>query len=66
MKKPKLPVTALQADVDAIMKLVDHCKRQGISFFEGPAGLKFGFRRESIKPQLSDNMPKETGDEFIP
>ena len=68
-KTPDAPATLSQADVDAICRLIDHAKAAGIAFFEGPAGLKFGFRRESLRPQgtqIPGSLPRESGDDFIP
>lgn len=69
-RPPKAPSTealstGFSADVVAIMKLIDHAKAQGLLYFEGPQGVKFGFRREAQKP-LAIKQAREVGDDFIP
>lgn len=58
---------AVVAEVDAVIRLIDHCKKQGIAFFEGLGGVKFGFRRESVRPPApAVNHPSDEGDDWIP
>lgn len=63
---PDVTPTISHEDVSAICRLIDHAKKQGIAFFEGPAGIKFGFRRESLAPKVTSKQPAEAGDDFIP
>lgn len=48
-------------EADAIIKLIREAKREGVSIFEGPNGLKFAFRREAARA----NQPKEERDDWI-
>jgi len=46
-KTPKKePVPNAVDEVNAIIRLIDHCKRQGVAYFEGLNGIKFGIRAE--------------------
>lgn len=68
-KKPKkAPVSDFQAEADAILHLIREAKKQGVSFFKGPRGIEFGFRRESLKidENTHTSLPREVGDDFIP
>lgn len=58
-------VSEHDAEANAIMRLIDHAKKQGVSYFEGPRGIKFVFRKEAKR--TSDRaQPQEVGDEWIP
>lgn len=65
-KGASVPPPAVTAEVDAVIRLIDHCKKQGIAFFEGLGGVKFGFRRESVRPPALTRQPAEEGDDWIP
>jgi len=56
------------AEVDAICRLIDHAKAKGIRTFEGPAGIRFAFDRESRQngPGNGAVAPREVGDDWIP
>lgn len=54
---------AIAEKVDAIIRLIDHAKRQGVAYFRSPEVGEFGFRRED-KPIKQG--PREEGDGFIP
>lgn len=55
-------------DARAIMQIIDHAKARGLAFFEGPAGLKFAFKRETqpMGRTASRQSVVETGDDAIP
>jgi len=52
-------------EVNAIIRLIDHCKRQGVAYFEGLNGVKFGIRAERRENprQLLEELPNSG---FIP
>lgn len=64
---PAEPPRALSvADVDAIVRLISECRRQGVAQFEGPACLKFIFKRDQQRPAIAAGAAKVIGDEWIP
>lgn len=67
MPKPtkKSATSEYDAEAEAIMRLIDHAKKQGIAYFEGPRGIKFAFRKEVAK-KTNLAKPEEIGDEWLP
>lgn len=49
-------------DTDAIIRLIDHAKKQGIAFLEAPGGVKFGFRRAPSVPDGGLPLGKSADD----
>lgn len=71
-KKPPAPTSTekpaeflTDSDVSALCRLIDHCKRQEIAYFEGPKGLRFGFSRAGSGPR-PDSKVKDPDAHWIP
>jgi hypothetical protein len=64
-KPTKATTSTTSASADAIIRLIDHAKKQGIAYFKGPDGIEFTFRREAPKPNDAKAV-KDVGDDWIP
>ncbi|HZN64001.1 MAG TPA: hypothetical protein VFB66_01785 [Tepidisphaeraceae bacterium] len=49
---------------DDIIRLMDHAKKLGIPYFEGPGGLRFGFGKP--RPSLTPSNLTPVADDTIP
>lgn len=64
-RRPSPPPKGRCYSVDDILRLIRESKAAGVAFFEGPDGIRFGFKRET-PPRSSGGKVTDSDEGWLP